>query len=565
MMTRENYNIRKWMLLLLAMVLTVSLSACSESNKQAIEDAKTPKDIYILFTSDVHCGVDQGFGYAGLEQVRDTLEAQDNETILVDVGDAIQGETLGTMSKGETITDLMNAMEYDVAVPGNHEFDYGMDQFLSLTKKAKFPYICCNFRHEGKPVFEPYTILEVDDRKIAFVGVTTPRTITKSTPTYFQDETGKYVYDFLQDDNGEALYAAVQRAVDDARAQGADYVYVAGHLGMEADDTPWTYADVIEHTTGIDVFLDGHSHDSEKVVMKDKAGKDVVRVAAGTKLSAIGYSHITAEKGIEETGLWSWTNDTCVADLMGLQNDIREKVDKANSKLDKQLNAVIGNSRVELTINDPRETEETGEPLRTVRFAETNLGDFCADACRDQGQADIALVNGGSIRSNVAKGEVTFGNLIDVFPFGNHLVVLEATGQQILDALEWGSKCIPGEDGGFLQVSGLTYEVRSDIPSPCKRDADGMFKKIDGKRRVRNVKIEGKPLDPAGKYKVAGFNYTLMEKGDGFTMFDDAKLLEETETLDCQVLRDYITDTLGGAIGNDYSDPYGDGRIEIIE
>lgn len=564
-MARYYSNARKWMILLLAMVLVVSLSACSESNKQAIEDAKTPNDIYILFTSDVHCGVDQGFGYAGLEQVRDTLEAQDNETILVDVGDAIQGETLGTMSKGETITDLMNAMEYDVAVPGNHEFDFGMDQFLSLTEKAKFPYICCNFRHNGKPVFKPYTILEVADRKIAFVGVTTPSTINKSTPTYFQDETGKYVYDFLQDKNGEAVYAAVQKAVDDARAEGADYVYVAGHLGMEADDTPWTYADVIEHTTGIDVFLDGHSHDSEKVVMKDKAGKNVVRVAAGTKLSAIGYSHITAEKGIEETGLWSWTNATCAAELMGLQNDIREKVDKANSKLEKQLSEVVGNSSVELTVNDPKETDETGAPLRTVRFAETNLGDFCADACRDQGEADIALVNSGSIRANVAKGEVTFGDLIEVFPFGNHLVVIEARGQQILDALEWGCKAVPVEDGGFLQVSGLTYEVHSDIFSPCKHDVEGMFKKIDGKRRVRNVKINGKPLDPEGKYKVAGLDYTLLENGDGFTMFDDAKLLKEAETLDCQILRDYITDTLGGEIGNEYADPYGEGRIEIIE
>ena len=188
------------------------------------------KDLVVLFTSDVHCGIDQGFGYAGLVAIRDSLK-KTNHVLLVDNGDAIQGEPVGTMTKGEAIIDLMNAVGYDVAIPGNHEFDYGMDNFLSLVKKANFPYISANFTKEGELVFQPYVIKEFDGVKIAFVGMTTPKTFTSSTPTYFQDGNGNYIYGFSEDDTGDALYAAVQSAVDAARAEGASYVIAMAHLG----------------------------------------------------------------------------------------------------------------------------------------------------------------------------------------------------------------------------------------------------------------------------------------------------------------------------------------------
>ena len=222
--------------ILLTVILMLSMAVCSAAEEKAEKNG----DIYILFTSDVHCGIDKGFGYAGLQQVRDTLEAQGYETILVDDGDAIQGEPIGTLSEGEAIIDLMNDLKYDVAIPGNHEYDYGMPRFLELVEKAEFLYISCNFTYLDELVFEPYIIKEAAGKKIGFVGVTTPLTITASTPVYFQDENGEYVYGFMSDDTGERVYQAVQSAVDAARAEGADYVYVIGHMGNGAEFKPWT-------------------------------------------------------------------------------------------------------------------------------------------------------------------------------------------------------------------------------------------------------------------------------------------------------------------------------------
>lgn len=554
--------------ILAALALLFCFASCSKSETApTATDTAAQKngDIIILFTSDVHCGVDKDFGYAGLQQIRSTLDEQGYTTLLVDDGDSIQGETLGTLTKGEAIIGLMNAMKYDVAIPGNHEFDYGADHFLELTEKAEFPYISCNLTKNGERIFEPYTIKEVQGKKIAFVGVTTPETLTSSTPTNFQNENGETVYGFMQDESGEAVYNAVQNAVDSARGEGADYVYVLGHMGMNAEAHPWTYADVIEHTNGIDVFLDGHSHDTEQVVMKNKDGKEVVRSACGTKLNCIGYSKITKEEGITETNVWSWTNDDCAAELLGIKNEISEQIAEEQTKLEEQLNEKIGQSAADLTINDPEEKDNLGNPIRMVRRAETNLGDFCADAILKQTEADIAVVNGGGIRTNIPKGEITYGNIIDVFPFGNHVCIIEVTGQQLLDALEWGASALPEENGAFLQVAGMSYEIDASIATPCKTDEENMCSGIEGKRRVKNVKVGEEPLDAKKTYTLAGFDYTLLLNGDGITAFNDAKVINEDVKLDNQALIDYINDDLGGNIGSDYADPYGQGRIVITD
>ncbi|MCR5115995.1 MAG: bifunctional metallophosphatase/5'-nucleotidase [Lachnospiraceae bacterium] len=527
------------------------------------EEPEKPAEIYILFTSDIHCGIDQNFGFAGLKQIKDTLEAEGYETILVDDGDAIQGEAIGTVTKGETILSLMNEIGYDVAIPGNHEFDYGMDRFLEIAKKASFPYISCNFNLKGDLVFEPYVIKEVAGKKIAFVGVTTPETLISSTPAYFQDENGEYIYGFMQDKTGEALYKALQDAIDAAKNDGAEYVYVMGHLGNEAECEPWTYADVIANTTGIDVFLDGHSHDTDKVVMKDKDGNEVTRVAVGTKMSNIGYSHINAEGEIVETSSFTWNNPIDAPTLFDIKNDIRTGVDEAERKLDEEMSKVVASSKVDLTISDPEVVDSNGKPIRIIRRTETNLGDLCADAYRDQSDADVAFVNGGGIRVSIEKGDITYGDIIAVHPFGNMLTVIEVSGQQILDALEWGAKGVPGENGGFIQVSGLTYEIDATIDSPCVEDDNSMFVKIKGKRRVSNVMVGDKPIDPKAKYTLAGHDYMLLGHGDGFTMFDGATVLQDRVKIDNQVLIDYITDTLGGTIGEEYAEPFGEGRIVI--
>ncbi len=546
-----------WMLVL-AMTLTGLALAEGEAQPQL------EQDVLVLFTSDVHCGVEQGFGYVGLKAVKDAAEAAGNHVLLVDDGDSIQGEPIGTMTKGEANINLMNAVGYDIAIPGNHEFDYGMDRFLELTGMASFPYISCNFNKEGEPVFDPYVIKEFDGVKIAFVGVTTPKTLTSSTPRYFQNEEGEYIYGFLQDENGEAVYNAVQKAVDDARAEGAQYVIVMAHLGNEAEVEPWTYADVIANTTGIDALLDGHSHDLDKVVMKNKDGEDVIRQACGTKLEAIGWLKISAKDGTLDSGLYLWNNKTAAPELLGIENDVSAEVEKATGALNEKLATVVAHTAVDLVINDPEAKDENGKPIRIVRRAETNLGDLCADAYIDQSGADIAFVNGGGIRVSIGQGDITMNDILKVHPFGNMLTVIEVTGQQILDALEWGTRAVPGESGGFPQVSGLTYEIHTYLESSCTQDGDGMFTGVEGEYRVKNVMVGGEPLDLEKTYTLASHDYMLLNHGDGYTMFDGCTVLQESVKLDNQVLMDYIMGTLGGVIGSDYEDPYGQGRIVAV-
>ena len=547
-----------------ALLLTFVLIVGCCSFVAFAEGEETRPDIVILFTSDVHCGIDQGFGYAGLEQIRDGLVAQGNVVILVDDGDNIQGEPIGTMTKGEALVELMNEAGYEIAIPGNHEFDYGMEQFLSLTEKAKFQYISCNFNKDGELVFEPYVIKELGGAKVAFVGVTTPKTLTSSTPKYFQNEKGEFVYGFFQDETGEGVYSAVQKAVDDARAEGAEYVIVMGHMGNEEECRPWTYADVIENTTGIDAFLDGHSHDTEQVTMKNKDGEDVIRSACGTKLASVGYCRIAGDGKIT-AGVYKWNNDTSAPELLGITNDMSKAVDKASNALNEKLKEVVATTQVKLTINDPEAVDENGKPIRMVRRAETNLGDLCADAYRAQSGADIAFVNGGGVRVNIEAGDITLNDILKVHPFGNAMCVIEVTGQQILDALEWGARAVPGENGGFLQVSGLTYEIHTYIDTPCKQDENTLFAGIEGERRVQNVLVNGKPIDPKATYTLASHDYMLLNQGDGYSMFGGCKLLQDRVKLDNQVLIDYIVDTLGGTVGEQYDNPYGEGRIVIVE
>ena len=544
---------------LLALVLLAALGISAGA-----EGSERTGDVVILYTSDVHCGVDKGFGYAGLQAIREYLTAQGNDVILVDDGDNIQGEPIGTMTKGELPLELMNTMGYDVAIPGNHEFDYGVEQFLSLAEKADFPYISCNFNKEGDLLFDRYVIKEAGGTKIAFVGVCTPETLTSSTPRYFQDEDGNFIYGFLQDETGETLYSAIQSSIDDARAEGAEYVIVLGHLGNYLGSAPYNYADVISHITGFDALLDGHSHDTEQVTMKDKDGHEVIRSACGTQLSSIGWCRIAAD-GKVTAGLYNWNNEESAPVLLGLKNDMSKAVDKAMDELGKELKTVVAKTAVDLTIYDPVAIDMNGAPVRMVRRAETNLGDLCADAYREQSGADIGMIIGGGVRVSIPAGSVTLNDILRVHPFGNEMTVIEVTGQQILDALEWGAHTVPGEFGGFLQVSGLSYEIHTYIDSTCFEDENGYFAGIEGERRVKNVLVGGEPIDPEATYTVASVDYTLLDHGDGYTMFDGAKVVQDRVKLDNQVLIDYIVEALGGIVGEEYEDPLGQGRIVIVE
>lgn len=545
---------KKLLGLLLALAL---LLGCCSAFAEAAAPALT-KDLVILFTSDVHCGIDQNIGYVGLASIRDKL-AKQNHVILVDNGDSIQGEPIGTMTTGGANVELMNAIGYEVAIPGNHEFDYGMDRFLELTQLANFPYISANFNKSGELVFKPYVIKEYDGVKVAFVGATTPRTLTSSTPKYFQDEAGNFVYGFFQGETGDAFYAAVQSAVDAARMEGADYVVVMAHLGIEAECSPYMSTELIANTTGVDALLDGHSHSElpqEKV--KNKEGKEVLQSACGTKLKNVGYLRIAAKDGKLSTGLYTWTNDVALPDLLDIDNAMVAAVDNATTGLKEKLAEVVAESAVDLVVADP----ETG--ARIVRSAETNLGDLCADAYRAMSGADIAFVNGGGVRVPIKAGAITLNDILRVHPFGNAMCVVETTGQQILDALEMGVRALPAESGGFLQVSGLTYEIHTYVPSSVVLDENGMFAGVAGEYRVKNVKVGGEALDLNKTYTLASHNYMLKGSGDGINMFQNDKLLQDEVMLDNQVLINYITGTLGGVVGDAYANPYGEGRIVAV-
>ena len=535
---------------LLAVLLVLSMMIAGFALAEEAE-AEHPV-VVVLYTNDVHCGIEDAIGYAGLAAYEKAFEKLGYTVILVDNGDAIQGGPIGTLSKGEYIIDIMNAVGYDVATIGNHEFDYGMDQFMALREKAEFPYVSANFCDlEGNPVLDPYVIRELGDWKVAFVGVSTPETFTKSTPTYFQDEEGNYIYSFCQGEDGAKLYAAVQKAVDDARAEGADYVFALSHLGTDGSSVPYTSSDLIVNTTGIDAVLDGHSHSIwEQEIIQNAAGEDVILSSTGTKLNAVGALTIAAD-GTISTALHT--------ESLFQDEEAQAYIASVKELYEATLNEVVATTEVELTVNDPA----TGE--RAVRTAETNLGDLCADAYRYVLGSDIAFVNGGGVRANIEAGEITYGEILSVHPFGNMACVVETTGQQILDALEMSARALPDENGGFMQVSGLSFEINASIPSPVVLDEESSFVEISGERRVQNVLVDGEPIDPEGTYTLASHNYMLKSGGDGFTMFKNDTLLQDEVLIDNQVLINYIVDTLGGVVGEEYADPYGQGRITIVE
>ena len=550
----------KFLSLLLALAMVCSLFVPAMA-------AEKEEGIVVLYTNDIHCTSDDGLSYAAIAgykaQMEDTYGT--GNVTLVDTGDAIQGGILGSMSSGSWIIDIMNAVGYDLAIPGNHEFDFGMETFLDIVEnQAEFPYLSCNFVDaDGNPVLEAYQIISYGDVDVAYVGISTPETLTKSAPAYFQDDAGNYIYGFCQGNDGQELYDQVQEAVDAARAAGADYVVALAHLGVDAQSSPWMSTEVIANTTGIDVMLDGHSHSTvASETVKNADGEDVLLSQTGTKAESVGKL-VIAPDGTMTTELVALadvdTTTQAYADaetfVKGIQAEYTEKASQ-----------VVATSSVDLTVNDPA----TGS--RAVRSAETNLGDLCADAYRIVLGADIGWVNGGGVRDNIAAGDITYGDIIAVHPFGNLACLVEVTGQQILDALELGSMQVGvSENGGFLQVSGIKYTIDPTIPTSVVLDDAGNFIEVSGDRRVSDVQVldsetgEYAPIDPAATYTLASHNYMLKNGGDGYAMFgaDNVTILQDEVMVDNEVLINYIRDSLGGVVGEEYADPYGQGRITI--
>ena len=523
-----------------------------------------PEKIIILHTNDVHCQIDQkknkdeivtNIGYAGVLAYKKEMENLHgiNNVTLVDAGDAIQGGPIGTLSKGEYIVDIINYVGYDVACPGNHEFDYGMENFLKLsTETSKANYICCNFRDlEGNPILSPYTLIKYGDLTIAYLGINTPESFTKSSPIYFQDENGNYIYDFAQGEKGQTLYKTVQKYVDEAIKEGANYVVAIGHLGDEGASEYWSSKSLIKNTYGIDIFIDGHSHEVYSEILKNKKGKNVLLAQTGTKLQNLGKITInTKNKKI---------TSEFISNYKAQDEDAVNYIEGIKNKFSDVLQEVIAKSSVTLTTLDPTTHK------RAIRNSETNLGDFCADAYRAMVGADIAFANGGGIRADIEEGDITYEEIINVHPFGNEICMIETTGQDILDALEIGACEYPIENGGFLQVSGLSYTIDPSIPSSVVFNERGQFVKVDGKYRVTEVMIGNEPLVLNKTYTLASHNYMIKNGGDGYTMFMDDKMIKDSVVIDNEALINYITENLNGVIGDEYKNPKGSGRIIIKE
>ena len=547
-------------------------------------------EVTILYTNDVHTYIDKQapeLTYAAIAALKQSYQNAGKKVLLVDAGDHVQGTAYGSMDQGASIIELMNAAGYDAATPGNHEFDYGMDRAKELMRDADFPYLSCNWvdLRTNLRVLPEIKVFVRGGVRIAFVGITTPETFTKSTPAYFMNKAQtKYIYDILGGEDGQKLYSAVQKAVDKAKCL-ADVVIGLGHLGVDPSSSPWTSEEVIAHTTGFDAFIDGHSHTvMENKQVADASGRLVTLTQTGSYFANVGEMTI-APDGTISTRLVS-TYD---------QEDPAVAAEQAAwvSSVDEMLGEKIAVADTKFYITDPA----TGK--RRIRSGETNLGDFVADGIYtyfnevEQLHCDIAIMNGGGIRSDEDAGYWTFKTCKQVSPFCNVACLMSVTGKQIQDALEFAARFAGAEgkeNGGFLQVAGATYEIHTDIPNTVQTDDKNVWiGSATGTPRVQNVKIYDRangtyvPLDENKTYALAGMNYTLRNLGDGFAMFDGAELIKDYVSEDYLVMSTYAM-TFGGVDAEglphlssansvlaeypgyllDYENPYGAGRISIL-
>lgn len=576
-------------------------------NGFAKDNAKKDQSITIVYTNDIHSYIGNektnketkekfpGLRVSKVSQMVKDMRAEGMNVLLVDAGDEIQGCTFGSIDKGQSVIEIMNAAGYQIATPGNHEFDYGTDYFFNLKKSAKYPFVSCNFKSTSplskNNKFDSYKIFKIGGKKVAVIGISTPETITSSTPVYFQDKDGNFIYEIKGIDNPQDLYDSVQKAIDSVKNK-ADYVIALGHLGVGVDELRLKISsmDVIANTTGLLAFIDAHSHTTmESSLVKDKAGNDVLLTQTGAYLTAAGILTID-ENGKASSKL---VNDYEKADeaVAALEEKLIQKV---NVELGQKI-AVLGN---ELHINRPGD-----EKHRYIRSQEMNAGDFVSDSVYwyfnelKGNNCDIALTNGGGIRNYIVPGDVKLSDVKSVAPFGNMICLINATGQQIKDALEmgvtvtglWDEKWdIPAENGGFLQVAGMRYTIDPNVKSSIVVDGKGLFKSVDGDYRVKNIEVfnkttgEYEPLDVNKTYAVGGVNYILRNSGNGLSMFSSCQTVVDFVGQDFEVLAEYFksfkkdgdyayitteNSPLAGYKGYqlDYTNPYGAGRIKIEE
>lgn len=552
---------------LLIVLLSIPVSAAN---------AEKSNDIVILYTNDTHAYIGNPLSFDTIGALKKNLEKKYRYVLLVDAGDHLQGTAFGSMDKGASVLQLMNKAGYDLATPGNHEFDYGMDTFLERVREAEFPYLSCNLYHQengvrGENLLESFQAYHFGKEIVAFIGISTPETIVKSTPAYFQDENGNFCYGISGGDNGQALYDDVQFAVDAIRRAGATKVIAVGHLGDDLSSSPWTSQEVIAHVSGLDAFIYGHSHSEvsgQRVLGAN--GDTVLLTQASEYLNNIGIMVIDYETGEIRSDLIACEDilktvknkdgtETSVVSGHRLSSELYSGPEWVNdntisfqknqwiNKVNQKLKQKIGESQVILD-------NYADDGTRLVRKQETNTGDFAADALYflfDQMDmnVDAAIVNGGGIRNQAISGTINYKTCKDIHTFGNVACLQNVTGQQLLDALEWGAR-FAGSDqecGGFLQVSGIRYQIDTDWPDSTQKDENRMWVGgPTGGYRVHDVTVydretdSWKPLDLQETYRLAGYNYTLRNAGDGYNMFSSAVNVVDYVMEDYMVLANYV-------------------------
>ncbi|MBR2698312.1 MAG: bifunctional metallophosphatase/5'-nucleotidase [Clostridia bacterium] len=552
-------------------ILLCLVTACALPSLAEPPAAPPQKDnaVAVLFTSDVHCYYDRDIGYDGLMLYKEELAQRYADVLLVDAGDAIQGAPLGAISGGEEPIRLMNAVGYDVATLGNHEFDYGFDVLDRLQEALSCGYIWANFcTADGVPVYAPYKIIESGGMRIAFIGADTPDTFSKTVIHDITDDTGVPMYDFKADASGEALYACLQGCIDEVRGQGADFAILIAHLGNGNDATEaFRSPEVIAHLTGLSAVIDAHSHQVCNTTAPDADGVQVPLVQTGSYFKNVGLMLLEPDGTIsvdlvsEIPAPEAWMEGMDAVEVT--RGDRSRWVDADTHRLMEVIAesyAPVMNRKVGALDDDLIVRDDSGADIS--RNHENGLCELVADAYRAISGADVSVINAGSVRNNLMAGEVTFNDVLNVLPYSNDILIARLSGQILLDMLEFGCRSMPAISPGFPQVSGLAFTVDIGTESSVETDENGDFVGVAGAYRVRDVTVGGLPLNPERQYTIATTSF-LLGGGDHFKMLaDHAEIIGTTQMADNILLAEYIEVNLNGQIPSDYRQG---GRIREIQ
>ncbi|MFF2092902.1 5'-nucleotidase C-terminal domain-containing protein [Paenibacillus sp. NPDC058174] len=464
-------------------LLAVSLIAVSTGTVTAAESATTAagKHITLLHTNDMHARAVENtsgeMGFAKLSGIIDSYRAANPNTLLLDGGDAVHGTTFATLVTGESVVKVMNKMGYDAAVPGNHEYNYGYERLLELENEMTYPLLSANTRvtKDQTLLYKPYVIKEVDGVRIGIFGLTTPETAYKTHPNNVKG---------LSFTNPVKEAQAIVGELKDK----TDIIVALGHIGQDAASED-TSLKLLKEVSGIDVFIDGHSH----TVLKDGlvAGNGTLLASAGEYTKYLGV-----------VDLW-FDNGKVVKKQAALIDQKQAAAIKPNAEVTALVADIQKSQEAILTQEVGKAAVKLEGTRELVRASETNLGNLIADAIRDAAGADIGLTNGGGIRASINEGIITKGDVITVLPFGNQIVTLKVSGADLKAALENGVSDYPNPKGAFPQVSGIAFKIDAAKPAG---------------ERVHSVTVGGKPLDGKKQYVIATNDF-MAAGGDEYVMF----------------------------------------------